>query len=109
MENEFDKQIRKEEFIFNLVSRSFIAFLILLIFMMITSCSQSISPAKRYAKEHSDKNFQSVMKNNTAFTLSSAKQNLQEVKKRSKQERKKDKKQDKINSVLAKIEKLKSN
>ena len=71
--------------------------------------AQSKDPAKRYAREHSDKNFWAVMRSNTSFTLPSLKDDLKSAKATKRANRKKSKAEDKKKDMLARIEKIKGN
>ena len=83
------------------------AALILLTMIMSVETKAQVDPAKRYAKEHSDKNFWTVMGRNESFTLSSLKDDLKTAKATKKANKKKAKAQDKKNAILARIEKIK--
>jgi len=83
------------------------AALILLTMIMSVETKAQVDPAKRYAREHSDKNFWAVMGRNTSFTLSSLKDDLKSAKATKKANRKKSKAENKKKDMLARIEKLK--
>lgn len=101
-----EKQIRKEEFIFNVVSRSFIMLLIIAIITMMTSCN-TLAPAARYAKEHRENNFYDRLKGNDSFTFKSVKDDFKTAKKEIKADNKKDKQHSRVASMQEKINKLK--
>lgn len=107
-QNDFNKQMRKEEFIFNLVSRSFIALLILVIFLMLTYCG-GLCPDARYAKEHKNNNFAYRLNANESFTFKSAKDDFRTAKKEIKADNKKERQDAKVSAMRDRINQLKNN
>ena len=107
MENN-TKQAREKTFIFNVVSAFSIGMLILLIFLMLTSCG-SVAPATRYAKEHSDNNYENRLKGNDSFTFKSVKDDFKNTKADIRDQKELDKKNAKVSAMQDKINKLKNN
>jgi cell shape-determining protein MreC len=102
------KQIAKEDFIFKTVSACSIGMLILLVFLMLTSCG-SVVPASRYAKEHSDNNYENRLKGNESFTFKSVKDDFKNTKADIRDQKKLDKQNAKVSAMQEKINKLKNN
>jgi cell shape-determining protein MreC len=103
-----EKENRKETFIFNVVSACSIGMLILLIFLMMTSCG-SVAPATRYAKTHADNNYENRLKGNDSFTFKSVKDDFKNTKADIRDQKKLDKQNAKVSAMQERINKLKNN
>jgi cell shape-determining protein MreC len=98
----------KEDFIFKTISACSIGMLILLIFLMITSCG-SVAPATRYAKTHADNNYENRLKGNDSFTFKSVKDDFKNTKADIRDQKKLDKQNAKVSAMQERINKLKNN
>jgi hypothetical protein len=102
------KKIRKETFSYNVISICFTGILIILIFLLFTSC-RSVAPAKRYSKTHSENNFYDRLNGNESFTKKSLNNDLKNAKKNNRDKRNDERDSTKIANKLARIEEIKNN
>ena len=108
MKDNFNKQMRKEDFIYKIISTCSIWMLILLIFLILTSCG-SVAPATRYAKEHSDNNYENRLNGNDSFTFKSVKDHFKNTKADIRDQKKLDKQNAKVSAMQERLNKLKNN